>query len=224
MTHVSDNKSPYLTFVEQGSDPDAAAAGEKKLFIDSADHLMKTIDESAVVEEVGGGGGRTLIQELTPTGTGTASFTSIPGTYKKLIIEFMIRSTVSSNMDALTVEINGDSTSANYRYIMQFSYGVGTSNAVGADGSTMDDIISGNNAPSGSFTMGKMEILQYANTNFNKQIRLDLSHRRDASSIHEMIINSSVEWENTAAIDQLDIILSAGDFAANSVLRLYGEN
>jgi len=53
MTTVSNNNSPHLTLVEQGSAPDTPAAGSKKLFLDSADGNLYLIDEADVVTPVG---------------------------------------------------------------------------------------------------------------------------------------------------------------------------
>src|SRR5262245_5386417 len=54
MTTVSDNKSPKITLVEQGSPPSTPDAGEQKIFIDDADHHLKRVDESDVVVDIEG--------------------------------------------------------------------------------------------------------------------------------------------------------------------------
>lgn len=59
MTQFEDNRSPYLTLVEQGSEPSTPATGTQRLFIDSADGKLYRIDESDVVTEVGGSAGGT---------------------------------------------------------------------------------------------------------------------------------------------------------------------
>ncbi|HZM22068.1 MAG TPA: virulence factor Pgp3 [Anaerolineales bacterium] len=81
MTTVSENNSPHLTLVEQASTPSTPAAGTQKLFIDDADHLLKLVDESDVVTEVGGGGGGggVVVQRvITETGASSTGTTLIP--------------------------------------------------------------------------------------------------------------------------------------------------
>lgn len=173
---------------------------------------------------VAGAGGRTLISEQTPTGTGTVTWSGISGSYKKLTLEFAVRSTQAAAAVNGKINLNGDTTAGNYRYTEHFAYGTTTVGANGGDDCIFTTGISGGSAPAGSFSTGKIEIIQYANTNFNKQVGYSGNHRRDASSLFEITYRASVEWENTAAITQIDIILSAGNFAAGSVLRLYGEN
>lgn len=67
MAKFEDNQSPYITMVDQASPPSTPATGEKKLFIDSADGLLKQIDESDVVTQIGGGGGGALLYEAKRT-------------------------------------------------------------------------------------------------------------------------------------------------------------
>lgn len=54
MTLASDNKFPKLIITE-GSAPSSPAAGDQKLFIDSADHLLKLKNSAGTVTAVGGG-------------------------------------------------------------------------------------------------------------------------------------------------------------------------
>lgn len=172
-----------------------------------------------------GGGGRTLIAEVTPSGVGTVTVaSSIVNTYKKLVIEFFIRSTNASTNVSIRVVFNGDTTDANYRRSIDYGYAAGTVGAVGDATNQIGDVIQGASSPANSFAMGILEIPQYANTGFNKHIIGVGSHRRDDSSVFELAWNWAMEWENTAAITQIDMTLAAGNFVANSVIRLYGEN
>lgn len=56
MTQAEDNKYPYLTFIEH-VDPSTPAAGTARLFVDSADGLLKMIDDADVVTELSPGSG-----------------------------------------------------------------------------------------------------------------------------------------------------------------------
>ena len=59
MTKASDNPYPSLLVVE-GSTPTSPAAGDQRLFIDSADHKLKRVNSSGSVTTVEGGGGGSL--------------------------------------------------------------------------------------------------------------------------------------------------------------------
>src|SRR5690349_8088463 len=54
-----------------------------------------------------------LIQEQTPSGTGTASFTSIPATFRDLILLIRGRGTAAASSVTVNLTINSDS-GANY--------------------------------------------------------------------------------------------------------------
>jgi hypothetical protein len=171
------------------------------------------------------GSGRTLIAENTPTGTGTTTFSSIPGGHKKLILEFAIRSTQAVNAVDGKVQYNGDTTAGNYHYSETHrnnsgfgSASGGTNIIFGASG------VPGSSAPANSFAIGVVEIPQYANTNFYKMTIVDFVMDYDVTSVYAQHFNQGVRWANTAAITQIDIVLSAGNFATNSVLRLYYED
>lgn len=168
--------------------------------------------------------GRVLIAENTPTGTGTTSFTSIPGTYTKLIIEFAIRSTQAATSVSGYMQFNTDTTASNYRGEEHVSGAnqVPIHNAFATYQFTTG--ITGGNGPSNEFSIGKCEIIQYANTGFNKHALFEISHKRDVSALFVARYESSLAWISTTAITQIDVVLSAGNYAANSVLRLYGDS
>lgn len=53
MTKASDNAFPSVLLVE-GSTPTSPSAGQDRLFVDSADHLLKLVNSSGTVTSVGG--------------------------------------------------------------------------------------------------------------------------------------------------------------------------
>lgn len=175
----------------------------------------------------GGGspsGGRTLIAESTPSGTSTTTISSsISGDYKKLTLEYAMRSTQAAANVGVSIFFNNDTTATNYRRTMHGAYGAGTSFAAG-DNSSVFVEASAASSPAGSFSVGVIDIPQYANTAFNKHALCRGSHRRDDSSVFLVQENTVVEWESTSAITRVDITLDAGNFVNGSVFRLYGEN
>lgn len=166
---------------------------------------------------------RVLLATASPSGTGTVSFTSIPATYNRLVVHWIARSTKASvEFEELQVQLNGDATAANYRYSSNYVYGAGTAGNEGGDKPKLDDIPAAT-ALANSCEQGELWINYYADTTFSKQIRYIGSNRRDNSSVHQITINSSIEWENTAAVNRIDFILASGNFVAGSKFALYGE-
>jgi hypothetical protein len=172
--------------------------------------------------QIGGAGGRTLLATATPSGTGTVSFTSISGSYKKITIEWVARSTQAATHENMVIAFNTDTTDANYRYTRVYAYGPGTTGGSGGDGRVVCEV-PGSSAPNNSPSAGQMDIDLYAATTFNKVANHVNAYRRDDSAIYMLTEKGSLEWENTAAITRIDLVLAAGNFVAGSEFRLYGE-
>lgn len=223
MTVFSKVLAPFITLVKQASPPDTPDAGTERMYIDDADGLLKKIDESDAITEVGGGAVR-LIEAVTPTGTGTVSFTSIPADYKKLIIEYIARGTQSAGSVSMDVTLNNDTTDANYRREIITAYAsVGASPAAATgDDNVINDAVIAATGPSGEASIGHVEIPFYANTAFNKQIFSRHGQRRDTSSVHEQIDQRWIDWESAGAVNRVDFILASGNFDTGSEFRLYG--
>ena len=181
--------------------------------------------EIGPLAEAGSGGGRTLISSQTPTGTGTVTFSSIPGTYSKLIIEVLARGTQAATNVAMDIVLNSDTTDANYRQIAVGWYASTTIGAgAAADNNVIEAFILAANAPADKATYCITEIPQYANTSFHKNIFHRSSKRVDSSSVYLHGNLTIMEWYNTAAITSIDLVLSAGNFGTGSIINLYGED
>lgn len=169
-----------------------------------------------------GGGGRTLIATSSPSGTGTVSFTSIPGTYVHLEIDYAARSTKTSvEFEAMFVEFNADTTSTNYRYIRNFVFATGTFAGDGGDGSIIDDIPAANGLANNA-SRGIMHIEYYTETTFHKDASVRTANRRNTGSVQMLDMCASVNWESAVAITQVDFKLASGNFVAGSIFNLYG--
>jgi hypothetical protein len=168
------------------------------------------------------GGGRTLIASNTPSGTGTSTFSSIPGTYTHLEIEMVGRSTkASSNFEDLIMELNADTTPTNYRYSY---FQVHTSGTI-AGGGGEDRFIGAlpaASSPANSAAQINIRIDFYALTTFNKQANGVSSFRYDNTSVQEIVRTGGYEWENPAAITQIVLKLPSGNFVAGTTIDLYG--
>lgn len=166
--------------------------------------------------------GRVLIGEATPDGVDTVTWSSIPATYKKLVIEYVARSTkAAANDEGMSCYLNNDTTAANYRRGLMNGYT--TTDAYSQADDAIAAYLPAASAVAGSCASGKIEIIQYAGTTFKKQIIARNAYRFDASTLQEVTQHCSIEWESTSAVDRIDLYLGTGDFVAGSTFRLYGE-
>jgi len=68
-----------------------------------------------------------------------------------------------------------------------------------------------------------MEIPLYANGAINHHVLGALSMVYDDSSVFMQEAQFSIGYKSKTAITRLDLTLAAGNFAAESILKLYGE-
>jgi len=152
-------------------------------------------------------------------GTPYIQFTSIPSTYKHLQIRYTAKG--SSGTVYSRLRFNSD-TSSNY-----FSHelmGNGSSASANAfSGASFNAIVlsgQGFTSTSNTFNAGVVDILDYTSTSKNKTVRyLD---GFDANGSGFIGLYSGVWSATPAAITQIDIIISSGNFAQYSHFALYG--
>lgn len=172
----------------------------------------------------GGSGAWTLISSQTlASPTATVTFSSIPNTYKHLILTSRMRSVTAAAVDNNRMRFNGD-TGANYDYMeghtVNSTYSVGSAFA---QTSFLNAAINAGTAPANSFTPMIMEILQYANTNMTKEIMWRDSGNSTQTAAGYRVGAGGGTWRNTAAINQIDLFNNSGsNFATNSTFSLYG--
>jgi hypothetical protein len=197
----------------QGTGADTAA----HLHIGTANQLLRVNSGATAVEWAGVG--RVLVSQQTPTATGTVSWNNIPATYNSLEIEYVGRSTDNGGALDLSIRCNNDTTATNYRRMIFESFG-GNSNAASGGDDYIIARISGDQVGN-SASSGYIKIINYASTTFNKDILTRYATRDDVSSTHVRNGSSLCEWESTAAITRIDLVLSAGNYDTGSTFRLY---
>jgi hypothetical protein len=214
--------------VRAGANPMTAAGdliiggtsgSESRLERGTAYQVVKAGSATGTVEWMTGG--RTLISSQTPTGASIVSWASIPATFSNLSLEYVARSGSVADYTTLSLFLNSDLAASNYRDTMILGYGTTTAAATGADVAIVG-YIPGTTACANSCGAGKVTIPQYAGTTFKKQAIYQYSMRVDASVTGEFIGSGGLEWENTGAINRIDITTS-GSFVAGTTFRLYGE-
>jgi hypothetical protein len=113
---------------------------------------------------------------------------------------------------------NNDTTAGNYRYTWLYSDGT-TANAASGDAANAFQVAAGGSLANscGSF---HVKIINYTGTTFLKEATVHNSLRNSVGT--ERTIVSAHNWESTAAINRVDLVLVAGNYATGSTLRLYG--
>jgi hypothetical protein len=161
-------------------------------------------------------------------GSATISFTSIPSTYKHLQIRFIARSEYAETISAVGIQITSSNTNPSYEHAL-FGDGsdafVSGSNTYVSNGGILVRM-AGNNATSGVYGVGVIDILDYTNTNKNKTIR-GLSGL-DNNGSGQLNLNSKL-FNTTSSIDQikLNAIYTSGStgtttFKQYTQFALYG--
>ena len=163
----------------------------------------------------------------TATGTGSNSsvtFSSIPSTYQHLQVRWIWRTTAAATTTAAAgVRLNGDS-GTNYATRRM----VGDGSSASMQSTTFETYAGGplsiaaSNAPSDTFTVGILDIHDYASTTKNKTLQFRWGH--DFNNTSGAVFLSSSLWINTNAVTSLTLLManSANSIATNSTFALYG--
>lgn len=178
-------------------------------------------------EDVGGAAGEVemSIQEiarvvLTTTQT-TISFTSIPSTFEHLRLMIYCESDISGvAQDGMNVAFNSDTTASNYTRVSeswQDSARIDNDAADRAFGSA-----SGATSSANAFAYNIVDMPFYSGTvvfkaAFTGAMRFESISDNNARQ-------NTLQWENTAAINRIDLTNQTGDFVADSKFVLYGVN
>jgi len=178
------------------------------------------VDADGYLKVAGGGGGRTKLFDNILTETGEWNFSNIPQDHCNLEILCNARGDLSSTRIFCYGYLNNDKIHSHYRYAGHYA-----NSAHGADTADLPLIgsVSANTALAGSAGMFKAVIADYSSTVFRKNVRCWSGHRRDGTLIY--MHDYFYEWENTAAINRLQICVGSGTgFLAGSRLQVWGTN
>lgn len=150
------------------------------------------------------------------------TFSSIPGTYRHLLILWQGACSNVSGALTLQCQFNADTTT-NYDWI-QNTFG-GTGIAASADSGTGGALIDcgavGGTTSTGT-TGGRIEIHNYAATTLQKTL-LALSTVKNANTAGNIFWKASGgHWRSTAAITSVKVFPSAGNLITGTTMTLYG--
>ena len=152
------------------------------------------------------------------------TFSSIPGTYSGLMIQFSGRVTDSAAAENLNIQFNGD-TGANYfSQSVQANQSSATGSASNATGTPFIAGVTGASANANRPALVTIEIPNYAGTTFFKMASAKEAYF-SATGTNNALSSGVVgmEWENTGAITSVKLIDGGGgNYVAGSTVTLYG--
>lgn len=170
-----------------------------------------------------GGSGMTLIDDqLLGANAADITVSSIPGTYRSLVIYAMLRAADVVGTRTLQVQFNGD-TGSNYWYVYQDLIGAGNIAVQSAAASTSMQLglPVGSSFASGVFSPFTFEIPFYASTTFHKSI-LSRSFLTAESGSNNYNGEAGGNWTSTAAVTSIKYFLDTGNFLSGSRVATYG--
>jgi len=204
------------TFMRSDAAPAIQKASSSQFGLVKVDGTTITAT-GGVISSSGGSGAVALIKEVVTSGSqSTITFSSIPGTYRDLIV--VIRGHASAAVNVLA-RFNSD-TGANY----QWEFGRVNNTTFTGLGQVAQTTIGLATLPTASTHAGggRAIIYNYRDTNFFKYYTSESGRSDGTTATTQNRDFYSGEWLSTAAITQIDILLSSGNFSDNSVVSLYG--
>ena len=149
----------------------------------------------------------------------TIDFTSIPGTYTDLCLKASLRSSDAAAFVNYTLKFNGSGGTA---YSVKVLYGSGSAaTSASSSGAAAGDygFQDGAGATASTFANVEIYIPNYAGSNY-KYWSTDQVQENNATAAYAGLLAGL--WSNTAAINQVTLTSSAGNFVTNSTAYLYG--
>lgn len=166
-----------------------------------------------------------LLDEVVTSGSqANVAFSSIPSGYRDLIVRVRGRSDAAgvTNAQAL-IQFNGD-TGANYSTESYFAFDVAGSGAqLTGQTSAAVGFLPAATATAGHSGFCDVRIADYEGTTFFKALVSTFAASLGTASFSQGVGNFSGQWLSAAAINAVEVILSAGNFVDGSVVSLYGQ-
>lgn len=149
-------------------------------------------------------------------GATSVAFSSIGTNWNHLQLRYVAMFT--NGTAEFEISFNSNTTAGDYARHAMFGDG-SSAGAVSATGSNTRSILYTRNTSSDTVGVSVVDILDYANTNKNKTVRLLSGHDYNGSGVVSL---GSLLWMKTNAIDSITIQPSAGSIRQHSHFALYG--
>jgi hypothetical protein len=157
----------------------------------------------------------TALATVTLGGTASSvTFSSIPATYRDLILVTSAKNASTTDTDNLNIRFNGD-TGSNYSYVQMFGIG-SDSGGTGSGTETNLRALLFSGSTKTYFANGVAQIMDYSATDKHKTV----ISRRD--SVDDYTVAVAGRWANTAAITSVVLTPVSGSLASGSTFNLFG--
>ena len=150
----------------------------------------------------------------------TISFTSIPSTYSHLQLRIMGRTTrTSDTQNAFIYTFNGSSSGYGYTHRMSGNGASTSSDAPNGSTYSFGSAMATDGSASNVMGVAVMDIVDYTSTDKYKTTRILGGNDQNGSG---QIFLTSGLWQNTAAINRIDLSVDSFNWAAKTTIALYG--
>jgi hypothetical protein len=164
------------------------------------------------------GGAWTMISTTTLVATATnVTFSSIPGTYKDLIVVAQVRSDKAATNDDVRVQLNGD-TGTNYDYDNWNRFGAGS---VVSAAFMLAAQSSAATSTANTAAVLELTIPNYAGTTFHKELRCESDTIATSTPVLQIIVG---RWKSAAAVTSIKLFSPANNWIIGSTFTLYARS
>jgi hypothetical protein len=147
------------------------------------------------------------------TSVNSVLFSSIPGTYRDLVLVFVGKSTNGAGNDILSIQINGD-TGSNYTWVRMNGDGSAT-DSFSQTSTVAGVVLIGNN--SSPLPNAIYQFMDYSATDKHKTF---LGRGNDSST---QVSATASRWANTAALTSIRVFPNSGsNYSVGSTFNLFG--
>ena len=151
------------------------------------------------------------------TTAASVTFSSIPATYRDLILVCSLRATVSNQLALFRV--NGDSGS-NYSYVSLTGRGNDTAVSLSGTGTAAYATLDASPASAtNAQTLSTIQFMDYSATDKHKTF---LSRAGGVSATFNATEALAQRWANTSAITSIVFSMTSGSFVSGATFALYG--
>jgi hypothetical protein len=219
-TFNPDGTNAGINVGSQAGDPSSLANGD--VWYDSTNNTLDArVNGSTVTIGAASSGAMTKIEEQTPSGVTSVTFSSL-GSYTHLKIMWTARTDNATTITDLNIKFNGD-TGNNYdREEIRGSTTTASASESVAQASITVGVVSGTSSASNLIGSGEIDVLDYRGTTFHKTA-LANSHGKAGNSSGSILTRvTGVSWRDTSAITSITLTLGIGNFVSGSKFSLYG--
>lgn len=195
-----------------------------------ADNLALFADSSQTPGLIYAGAERDLGSDTLGADAANIDITSIPTTYKMLILYLWLRSDRAATNDNVYIRFNGDANAANYQSYSWIasgatpSYSIIERNGATATGLEVNFGAAGNTAPANDFSFLRIDLMRYGDSTVNRLAKCQGTMRTTTGANNSRDVMMDGWWTNTAAaINQITILpVTGSNFKAKSGFLLVG--